>query len=144
MVTHSLQFRKWVFLIIGGVELAVMVLLVVLAGQMPRSPQINATFEPAKVTVERAEYATELFHRALANIRKVPGSGLLVEQEWIDGLDQAKRELHAGGLQLTGFQGQMRAVCSTVARIASLLAGIAGLHGVYLILASCLGRAYSP
>lgn len=138
------RFRILVFLFTGCAQLIVAVLLIVLGQGLPRESQITATFDQARNTGKRAQYTASLFQSTLAELRRIPLAGRLVEPDWVAGMAQARQDLDAAVGDLAVYEHQVQFSVSTTASIIRLVAAIVALHGIYLILASLYGKAYSP
>jgi hypothetical protein len=144
MNNFAVRLRKWVFSAIGILELAVTVLLISLATGMPKRAQITTSFTQAKGTGRRAQIAAAMFHNKLVDLSKIPVVGRSIDQRWLDGMADARQELDRSVSDLDVYEEQICFVCATVCRIIYVVAVIVALHGLYLILASVYGIAYSP
>jgi hypothetical protein len=138
------RFRTIIFLSIGSAELIVAILLVMLGRNLPHESQIATTFAQARSTGKRAVYTADLFEETLKKLQRIPLAGQVVPVEWIQGMAQARKDLAAAVGDLNTYERQVRFSVSTTKWIILLVGAVVALHGIYLMLASWYGKAYSP
>ena len=134
--------RQLFFIILACLEITMAVYLVQLGRNLPREEQIADTFAVARRTGQRSVHTAKLLLSAMERVRKVPVVGKqVVEAKWINGMQQAIREVKGAVGDLDTYEQQTTFTCTTAAQLAWLLAAFAGLHGLYMVCVSCWGSS---